>query len=82
MKFTIPVLFLVVYCLQHADGPDGTQTAWHGGHSNFPLDDIFLPAAKDMIHAISEESDNDAEILHSNTRSFLMTKTGFQIFEI
>jgi len=64
MKFNIPGLFCVVYRGQHADGPDGTLTAWLGGHSYFRLDDILLPVAKDMIHHLGEESNDTAEMWH------------------
>jgi hypothetical protein len=52
-----------------------------GVPSYLPLDDILPPPAREMIHDIREESDDDGEMWRPNPRSFPTTKTGFQKFE-
>jgi len=81
MKLSNPTLFCIIHRGQQADGTDGAQTRMGGGRSYLPLDDILSPPAEDMIDDIGEEWDDDGETWRPNSRSFPMTKTGFQKFE-
>jgi len=78
MKLYNPTLFCVIYGSQQAGGTAAAKAPMHGGCSNVSPDDIVPHPAKDLIHDIGQESEENGEMWRPYPRSFWKTKPYFQ----